>query len=86
MSTPELQIRLKEGENYAAYRPVAETARFDNPERIITTDGLRVEYKDGFGSGPFIQYHADNRLTFRGGQLGRTEAYTERFQESDFTG
>ena len=26
-----------------------ETAHFDNPERIITTDGLRVEYKDGFG-------------------------------------
>ena len=25
------------------------TPRFDNPERVITTDGLRVEYKDGFG-------------------------------------
>lgn len=49
LSTPELQIRLKEGENYAVIAQMQETARFDNPERIITTDGLRVEYRDGFG-------------------------------------
>lgn len=49
LSTPELQIRLKEGENYALIAQLQETAHFDNPERIITTDGLRVEYKDGFG-------------------------------------
>ncbi len=49
LSTPELQIRLKEGENYALIAQLQKTARFDNPERVITTDGLRVEYKDGFG-------------------------------------
>lgn len=49
ISTPELQIRLKEGENYAVIAQLQESARFDNPERVITTDGLRVEYKDGFG-------------------------------------
>ncbi|SFO01539.1 phosphomannomutase/phosphoglucomutase [Nitrosospira briensis] len=49
LSTPELQIRLKEGENYALIAQLQETARFDNPERVITTDGLRVEYQDGFG-------------------------------------
>ncbi|MEO7559903.1 MAG: phosphomannomutase/phosphoglucomutase [Nitrosospira sp.] len=49
ISTPELQIRLKEGENYAIIAQLQNTARFDNPERVITTDGLRVEYKDGFG-------------------------------------
>lgn len=49
LSTPELQIKLKEGENYAVIAQLQQTARFDNPERIITTDGLRVEYKDGFG-------------------------------------
>ena len=49
ISTPELQIKLKEGENYAVIAQLQKTARFDNPERIITTDGLRVEYKDGFG-------------------------------------
>lgn len=49
ISTPELQIRLKEGENYAVIEQLQDSARFDNPERVITTDGLRVEYKDGFG-------------------------------------
>lgn len=49
ISTPELQIRLKEGENYAVIAQLQESARFDNPERVITIDGLRVEYKDGFG-------------------------------------
>ena len=49
LSTPELQIRLKEGENYALIAQLQKTARFDNPERVITTDGLRVEYQDGFG-------------------------------------
>jgi phosphomannomutase/phosphoglucomutase len=49
ISTPELQIRLKEGENYSLIAKLQKTAHFDNPEDIITTDGLRVEYKDGFG-------------------------------------
>jgi phosphomannomutase/phosphoglucomutase len=49
LSTPELQIRLKEGENYALIAQLQKTACFDNPERVITTDGLRVEYQDGFG-------------------------------------
>ncbi len=49
LSTPELQIRLQEGENYHVIAQLQKTARFDNPERVITTDGLRVEYKDGFG-------------------------------------
>lgn len=49
LSTPELQIKLEEGENYAVIAELLKTARFDGPERVITTDGLRVEYKDGFG-------------------------------------
>ncbi len=49
ISTPELQIKLKEGENYEIIAQLQKSARFDNPERVITTDGLRVEYKDGFG-------------------------------------
>jgi phosphomannomutase/phosphoglucomutase len=49
VSTPELQIRLKEGENYAIIAQLRKTARFDRAERIITTDGMRVEYEDGFG-------------------------------------
>lgn len=49
LNTPELQIKLKEGENHILIEQLQQNARFDNPERVITIDGLRVEYKDGFG-------------------------------------
>ena len=49
VSTPELQIKLKEGENYALIEQLQKTAKFDNPREVITIDGLRVEYADGFG-------------------------------------
>ncbi|MCE9641916.1 MAG: phosphomannomutase/phosphoglucomutase, partial [Betaproteobacteria bacterium] len=49
VSTPELQIKLEEGENYALIAQLQKTAEFDHPREIITIDGLRVEYADGFG-------------------------------------
>jgi phosphomannomutase/phosphoglucomutase len=49
VSTPELQIKLEEGENYALIDQMQKTARFDNPREVNTIDGLRVEYADGFG-------------------------------------
>ncbi len=49
IATPELQIKLKEGENYALIEQLQKTAKFDNPRDIITIDGMRVEYADGFG-------------------------------------
>ncbi len=48
-STPELHIQLSEGENYALIDKLRTTARFDSPREVITIDGLRVEYADGFG-------------------------------------
>ncbi len=47
--TPELQIKLKEGENYALIDEIRRTAHFDDAQEVITVDGLRVEYADGFG-------------------------------------
>lgn len=49
ISTPELNIKLKEGENYALIERLQQNARFDGASEIITLDGLRVEYPDGFG-------------------------------------
>lgn len=49
LNTPELQIRTAEGENHALIAQLQKNAVFDNPQQIITTDGLRVEYPDGFG-------------------------------------
>ena len=49
VSTPELHIKMREGENYALIEKLQQSARFDNPREVITIDGLRVEYADGFG-------------------------------------
>ncbi len=49
LSTPELQLKCAEGENFTLIDRLRETAKFDGAEQVITIDGLRVEYPDGFG-------------------------------------
>lgn len=49
INTPELQIRVAEGENHALIAQLQRNAAFDHPQQVITIDGLRVEYSDGFG-------------------------------------
>ncbi len=49
VSTPELHIHVKEGENYALIAQLRNDATFTGAQDIITIDGLRVEYADGFG-------------------------------------
>ena len=48
-STPELQLQLAEGENFSIIAAMQENADFPGADEIITIDGLRVEYPDGFG-------------------------------------
>lgn len=52
--TPELHIRTDEGENHALLARLQQDAQshaiqFNGVQDIITLDGLRVEYADGFG-------------------------------------
>ncbi len=49
VSTPELQWELVEGENYTLMDRLKAEAKFSDAREIITIDGLRVEYADGFG-------------------------------------
>ena len=49
VSTPELHIKTEEGENHALIARLRTEAKFDGAREIITIDGLRVEYADGFG-------------------------------------
>ena len=50
ISTPELNIHLPEGSNgHDVIAKLAQTAKFDGADDIITIDGLRVEFPDGFG-------------------------------------
>ncbi|HJW57122.1 MAG TPA: phosphomannomutase/phosphoglucomutase, partial [Burkholderiaceae bacterium] len=48
-STPELHLDLQEGENFALIKKLQAEARFPGADEIVTIDGLRVEYPDGFG-------------------------------------
>lgn len=49
ISTPEINIPVKEGEQHKIIEKLEKSAKFPGSKEIITIDGLRVEYKDGFG-------------------------------------
>ena len=42
-------MHTAEGENHALLAQLQKTAQFTAAKEIITLDGLRVEYADGFG-------------------------------------
>ena len=48
-STPELNVPCAEGEPKLLVQKLLETAKFPGALEVITIDGLRAEYKDGFG-------------------------------------
>lgn len=49
VNTPELNVPCAEGEHHAVVAKLHEVATFPNAKEVITIDGLRVEYADGFG-------------------------------------
>ncbi|HRH80675.1 MAG TPA: phosphomannomutase/phosphoglucomutase [Thiobacillaceae bacterium] len=49
VNTPELLIPMPEGEARRLVATLQQHARIEGAERIITLDGLRVEFPDGFG-------------------------------------
>ena len=48
VNTPELQIMFEEGEHYAFMEKFKQEADFDNAD-IVTIDGMRVNYPEGWG-------------------------------------
>ncbi len=48
-STPELNVPCAEGEHHRVVEQLRERARFDGATELITIDGVRAEYPDGFG-------------------------------------
>ena len=48
-STPEIQIQCTEGENFSITERLKTSDCFSTAEDKLTIDGIRVEYKDGFG-------------------------------------
>jgi len=49
MSTPELHMKLAEGEPHRLIETLGKSASFPGATEVIRLDGLRVEYADGFG-------------------------------------
>jgi len=49
LSTPELHWSLPDGEAVEVVRLLQRTAHFSQAVRLIDIDGVRVEYRDGFG-------------------------------------
>src|SRR5260370_861608 len=49
MSTPELHLKLAEGEPHRLIETLGKNASFPGATEVIRLDGLRVEYPDGFG-------------------------------------
>ena len=49
LATPELQLKTAEGENFALVEALKRDAKFEGATEVITIDGVRAEYPDGFG-------------------------------------
>ncbi|MBW0446916.1 phosphomannomutase/phosphoglucomutase [bacterium M00.F.Ca.ET.228.01.1.1] len=72
-STPELQLKLEEGENFELIARLQKNAQFTGADNVVTIDGLRVEYPDGFGlarssnTTPVVvmRFEADNDAALR---------------------
>jgi phosphomannomutase / phosphoglucomutase len=68
-STQELHVNTPEGENYTVMQRLAKETTFSGATEVITIDGVRVEYADGFGlarpsnTTPIIvmRFEADNQ-------------------------
>jgi phosphomannomutase/phosphoglucomutase len=72
-STPELQLKTAEGENFTLMERLQREGKFTDAREIITIDGVRVEYDDGFGlarasnTTPIVvmRFEADNDVALK---------------------
>jgi phosphomannomutase/phosphoglucomutase len=49
LSTPELKIEMEEGQPHAVIKQLQAIGSFPGATRVVTIDGVRAEYPDGFG-------------------------------------
>jgi phosphomannomutase/phosphoglucomutase len=89
VSTPELNIKMNEGEPFELVRRLREKPAFTGARELITLDGVRVEYADGFGlarpsnTTPVVvlRFEADDEAA-----LGRIQADFRRALEAVWPG
>ena len=81
-STPELNIKMAEGEHFALIDKLKDEGQLEGAEQIVTIDGVRVEYADGFGlarpsnTTPVVvlRFEADNAVALERIQAGFRQA------------
>ena len=49
VSTPELKLEMEEGQPFTLVQALQEQGQFPGAVRVVTIDGVRAEYPDGFG-------------------------------------
>lgn len=49
VSTPELKLEMSEGQPFELVQALQAQGKFDGALRVVTIDGVRAEYPDGFG-------------------------------------
>jgi phosphomannomutase/phosphoglucomutase len=76
-STPELNWRLAEGEPHALIERLQRSSPFPAAKKVLTIDGVRAEYADGFGLARASNTTPVIVLRFE----GDTEAALKRIQE-----
>ena len=89
LSTPELNLKMQEGEPHRLVDKLKRQGKFPGAREIITIDGVRAEYADGFGlarasnTTPVIvlRFEADNRRA-----LARIQADFKAAMESVWPG
>ena len=76
-STPELNVPCAEGEHHEVIAKLRDSARVPGAAEVITIDGLRAEYEDGFGL--IRASHTTPVLVLR--FEGQTQAALERIEQ-----
>ena len=81
LSTPELNIRLAEGEPHTLIERLQKEAQFDGADRVIGIDGLRVEFADGFGLARASNTTPVIVLRFEGDNRAALERIQKQFRQ-----
>ena len=79
-STPELNWKLTEGEPHAIMERLRALKPFSGASRLVTIDGLRAEYEDGFGLARASNTSPVIVLRFEGNTAQALERIQEEFR------
>ena len=81
-STPELNWQLAEGEPHALMAKLRELHPFPDASRLVTIDGMRAEYEDGFGLARASNTSPVIVLRFEGDSVQALARIQEKFRKA----